>query len=518
MRRISHIRSGLNILASGVSRTALLLLLMASTATAAVETEDTRPLVRLGSGEITLADLDASALSIPSENRAGFFIDPERIGTHLETLVLRRALVVQALEDPALAGVELSEVKNRLIEKKLVEEQFRRLSEALPTPDYEQYARELYDTNSEAFKLGEAVSVSHILIGTEQRTEAEALALANSVLLMARQGTHPFSELVAEYSDDPGKASNQGRYDQFTRGTMVKPFEQASFAMTEPGELTGPIKSPFGYHVIQFHERFSDSQQSYEQVRTTLLDQAQRELNQQRRDQLLAEFDDPELELLALAKHNQIDQVPLFDAQVRLEVDEVIARQYKAAYLAANMPDSVETLAREQYLTNRSQFYQQTAVVIQLLRIDGSKMGAEQAHARAQELATKVQDPEIKFEHLVAAHSDDHRKYRTGGKYRYEDGKKNSELATNSLKLVKVGSVVGPIARKDGYDFIKLLDRTEGSQLEFEQVKDRLTASIRAKLEKKLWDARLYELRQLPFWADQQLVASITERYLPKDQ
>ena len=90
-------------------------------------------------------------------------------------------------------------------------------------------------------------------------------------------------------------------------------------------------------------------------------------------------------------------------------------------------------------------------------------------------------------------------------------------MARISFELLKVGAVVGPVATGDGFALVKLLGRIEGSQLEFEQIKDGLMAEIRDKIAAGLWQGRLWELRQLPFWADEQLIASITERYLSKD-
>ena len=485
---------------------------------AAMDAEDTRPLVRLGPGQITLADLDASAMSIPSERRAGFFRDPQRISSHLETLVVRRALVVQALEDPLVSELNLGEVHHQLVQEKLVEEQFRQLLEALPEPDYARRARELYDLNIEDFRLAEAVSVSHILVDTKDRSDADALELAQSILKIAREGTPPFSDLVAQYSDDPGKASNQGRYQRFVRGSMVKPFEDASFAMTEPGEIAGPVKTRFGYHVILFHERVVDSYQSYEQAELSLLDRAKKELKQQQRDELLASFEDPQHDLLALARENHIGETPLFQAIIRLQADETIMLQYKAAYLADKMPASVETLAREQYRTKRSHFFEPTTVTIQLLYVDSSEIGVESAASRARDLAAKARDPQIKFEQLIEDFSDDPRKFKTGGKYLYEAGKSENRVAKHALEMTRIGEIVGPLEWESGFDLIKLLSRREAGHLDFEQVKDGLMKAILGKLKQRLWDARVSAVMQLQFWADQELVHSVRDRYLPNAQ
>jgi parvulin-like peptidyl-prolyl isomerase len=63
-----------------------------------------------------------------------------------------------------------------------------------------------------------------------------------------------FNELALEYSEDPAKESNQGRYDFFERGAMVKPFEEASFNGTV-GELVGPVETQYGLHLIMIEDK-----------------------------------------------------------------------------------------------------------------------------------------------------------------------------------------------------------------------------------------------------------------------
>jgi len=110
-----------------------------------------------------------------------------------------------------------------------------------------------YNDHKEDFREGEQIQASHILIqlGPSASPEEAAAAefKAQQVAKMARSGTD-FSELAKIHSDDPGSKDNGGDLGWFGRGRMVKEFEEAVFG-AKPGDLIGPVKSQFGYHIIK---------------------------------------------------------------------------------------------------------------------------------------------------------------------------------------------------------------------------------------------------------------------------
>jgi peptidyl-prolyl cis-trans isomerase C len=106
----------------------------------------------------------------------------------------------------------------------------------------------------------ETVTARHILIrvkgapmpvapGKKELSDAEALAKAQA-LRKRIAGGEDFAKLAKEASDDTGSGANGGDLGSFKKGMMVPPFEAAAFSL-KPGDVSEPVKTQFGYHIIQ---------------------------------------------------------------------------------------------------------------------------------------------------------------------------------------------------------------------------------------------------------------------------
>ncbi len=98
------------------------------------------------------------------------------------------------------------------------------------------------------------IKAAQILIQVSKAKGEEAVFAgklrADSVMAMLKAGT-PFYELVTKYSDDRFTVNDSGVMKPFSVGKMVPEFEDAAFAMKKPGEITGPIKTDYGFHIIK---------------------------------------------------------------------------------------------------------------------------------------------------------------------------------------------------------------------------------------------------------------------------
>ena len=134
----------------------------------------------------------------------------------------------------------------------------------------EDESKKFYAENGTKFQGDEQRHVSHILIsfGTNPtpQSKEEARKKAEQVLAEVKKSPGKFAELAKKYSQDTGSAAKGGELDPFHHdGTMVKPFEDAAFAM-KPNEISGLVESSFGYHIIKLLD-VSGQAQGYEELK-----------------------------------------------------------------------------------------------------------------------------------------------------------------------------------------------------------------------------------------------------------
>ena len=121
----------------------------------------------------------------------------------------------------------------------------------------DQEIKKYYLDNQSRFQVPEERRASHILIAVAASASAEEKAAAKGqaeeLLKQVRANPKVFGALAAKHSKDPGSAENGGDLGFFARGLMVKEFDDAAFSM-KVGEITGPIATQYGFHIIRLDE------------------------------------------------------------------------------------------------------------------------------------------------------------------------------------------------------------------------------------------------------------------------
>ena len=140
---------------------------------------------------------------------------------------------MEIMRDNLLVGVLLQEMQDKLV----------------TDAEISKY----YDANKASF---EQVKARHILIAVDPDkglTDAQAKAKAAEIKAKLENGAK-FEDLAKAESADPGTKDKGGELDPFPRGVMVKEFEDAAFSL-EPGKISDPVKTEYGYHIIQVEKR-----------------------------------------------------------------------------------------------------------------------------------------------------------------------------------------------------------------------------------------------------------------------
>ena len=139
----------------------------------------------------------------------------------------------------------------------------------------EDEVRQYYDANLSQYQTPGQVRASHILLRVEGDDDEATAARAAELAAEARAGAD-FAALAREHSQDEANADNGGDLGLFGRGRMVPEFENAAFALAE-GEISDPVRSPFGYHVINVTDKQEEVTQPFAEVRGAIENTLKRE-------------------------------------------------------------------------------------------------------------------------------------------------------------------------------------------------------------------------------------------------
>jgi len=143
-------------------------------------------------------------------------------------------------------------------------------------------ALQYYEDRPELFRTEELLAASHFLkMGKTEEELEQALEAVKAIRVRLDKG-EDFTELVRAESDDKG---NDGNLGTFGKGRMVPEFEQAAYAM-KPGELSQPVKTQFGWHLIQLHDRIAPTVTPFEDIKEKVIEY----LTERKKDKVFEAF------------------------------------------------------------------------------------------------------------------------------------------------------------------------------------------------------------------------------------
>lgn len=252
---------------------------------------------------VTATDIDRYIVeNIPPDEtqRSALFRKPGFFREMAESLLIVRTLAGEAEEALSVDSEQARWSAELSYQRKLVA-RYREhyLREVFKDVDWEATAKEAYTAQAELYVKEPTISASHVLVSMVDRTPAEALARIQLVYKKALAG-EDFATLAQEYSDDPSAATNSGDLGEFGRKQMAPAFEREAFALESPGDISKPVQTSFGYHVIKLNAKHPSRKIPFDEAKPQIVEQLQTQFGSQAwQDKIVKLRSNPELKLNA---------------------------------------------------------------------------------------------------------------------------------------------------------------------------------------------------------------------------
>lgn len=217
------------------------------------------------------------------------YYEPERKKLIQQNPQMKLAVLKQIIANSLIYKIA---EENKFLEKPEIKEQIKLVKEHFIASVFlkeqviknitvnEEEAKIYYQTHlNEFIEVPEQVRAKHILFRLPQNAteddKKKVIEKANNVIKLLKDGAD-FGEMAKIYSDDPGTKSKGGDLGFFGKGRMVKPFEDAVFSM-KVGEISNPVQTNFGIHIIKLEERKEAKYKPFETVKEQVIKKATEE-------------------------------------------------------------------------------------------------------------------------------------------------------------------------------------------------------------------------------------------------
>ena len=204
--------------------------------------------------KITGAELAELVAALNPRARKTLEGNSDRVTKFLENHIVSQLIFAEGKR----SGVDQSpEVRKQLedLERHLVVQRVMQEQQSGPVPD--ETIRAYYDEHLDEF-TSDRIKASHILVAEEE--------LANEIQAKLKADPSQFESLALEHSTDRSNSGRGGDLGFFARGRMVKEFEDSAFLLTEDGQISEPVKTRFGFHIIKRTGREDGTVKPFEDV------------------------------------------------------------------------------------------------------------------------------------------------------------------------------------------------------------------------------------------------------------
>lgn len=254
----------------------LVTLMLAGSPQSFAEGED-KVIARIGNETVTEQDLNEMSNAVPERFRQ-YYMTPEGRKKTLDYIVNIYVMAAEAEKQ----GLDKAPDASRLLQftKKdlLARLYLEKMTKDTPAPT-ETDAKAFYENNKSQYTTPESVHLHHVLVKTEKE--------AKDVLGRLKKG-EKFADIASQVSICPSKVKG-GNLEWLPKGSLVKEIEDVAFT-TKNGEITGPVKTKFGYHVLLVADKKPAQESSFDQVKDYILEQIKFQKQQEQYEKMADEL------------------------------------------------------------------------------------------------------------------------------------------------------------------------------------------------------------------------------------
>ncbi|HNY90087.1 MAG TPA: peptidylprolyl isomerase [bacterium] len=186
-------------------------------------------------------------LLLEGAKKAGVAITPAQVDSTLQFIYTQNGGEEAFIQRIGSDGISIETVKADIEREMVIRKYFDKLYNEVKVTDE--------DLNA-AYNQDKTASVRHILLMTQGKDEAGKADVRKKMeeLLRRAKAGEDFATLATENTEDPGSKTSGGLYENFPKGHMVKPFEDAAFSVPV-GEISDIIETQYGYHILKVVDR-----------------------------------------------------------------------------------------------------------------------------------------------------------------------------------------------------------------------------------------------------------------------
>jgi len=231
-------------------------------------------LAKIGDQIVTEKDLNETVASFPDK----FYETPEGQSKALDYLINIHVMAAEAQKQGLDKQPEVQRLLTYTTKEMLARVYLDKQTKNLPNPT-DADAKAYYDKNKAQFVIPESVLLRHILVKSEKE--------AKEAIDRLKKG-EKFPDLAAQISICPSRVKG-GSLDWMPKGTLVKEIEDEAFNMKN-GQMTGPIKSRFGYHVLLLEDKRPPQETSFDQMKDSIIERLKFEAQQEQYEKIAGDL------------------------------------------------------------------------------------------------------------------------------------------------------------------------------------------------------------------------------------